>query len=93
VDHALGSPDNIIIVASSEAHADHFIPVHEERLTLNPARDLIRADMSYFEVPGGGAVFSTGSITFGGSFSHDNYENNISRIVRNVLARFRSNQA
>jgi N,N-dimethylformamidase len=29
--------------------------------------DLLRADMIYFDVPSGGSVFATGSITFCGS--------------------------
>ena len=52
--------------------------------------DLVRADMVYFETANGGAVFSTGSITFCGSLSHNQYDNNISRIVENVLRRFKS---
>jgi len=46
--------------------------------------------MVYFETANGGAVFSTGSITFCGSLSHNQYDNNISRIVENVLRRFKS---
>ena len=49
---------------------------------------LIRADMTYFEAPNGGAVFSTGSITFCGSLSHNGYRNNISKIIDNVVKRF-----
>ncbi|WZB64428.1 N,N-dimethylformamidase beta subunit family domain-containing protein [Achromobacter xylosoxidans] len=37
---------------------------------------------------GGGAVFSTGSIAWAGSLSHNGYDNNVSRIMRNVLNRF-----
>jgi N,N-dimethylformamidase len=33
-------------------------------------------------------VFSTGSITFCCSLSHDNYDNNVSRMLENVLRRF-----
>ncbi len=90
----LGSPDNIQIVASSENHSDAFILVPEERLTHlvtlpgEPEADLIRADMVYFDVPGGGAVFATGSITFCGSLPHNNYDNNISQLLMNVLNHF-----
>ena len=35
-------------------------------------------------------MFSTGSITFCGSLSYNNYDNNISRILENVLRRFAS---
>ena len=43
------------------------------------------AEMTYFEHPGGGGVFSAGSITFGGSLAVDG---NLSQILQNVLSRF-----
>jgi N,N-dimethylformamidase len=49
---------------------------------------LIRVEIVYFETVAGGAVFSTGSITFCGSLSHHNYDNNVSRLLENVLRRF-----
>jgi N,N-dimethylformamidase len=94
-DPALGTPDGAIVVASSEGHGPSFIVVPEELLSHlatvsgeTPAR-LLRADMTYVELPGGGAVFATGSITFCGSLSHNRYDNSVSRILRNVLDRFR----
>jgi N,N-dimethylformamidase len=50
--------------------------------------DLVRADMVFYEMPGGGAVFTTGSIAWMGSLSHNKYDNNVSRITENVLRRF-----
>jgi N,N-dimethylformamidase len=94
VDTRLGSPENVRILASSEDHPDHFVLVPEELLThlttwsMQPIDELIRADMIYFEVPGGGAVFSTGSITFCGSLPWNGGDNNISQVVGNVLQRF-----
>jgi N,N-dimethylformamidase len=44
--------------------------------------------MVFFETPGGGAVFSTGSIAFVASLAHNGYDNNVSRLVRNAIARF-----
>jgi N,N-dimethylformamidase len=44
--------------------------------------------MVFFETPAGGAVFSTGSITFCGSLPHNTYDNSISKILANVLDRF-----
>ncbi len=93
-DPRLGSPPNLVILARSEAHQSHFIPVPEEVLTHTSTvtgerpDDLIRAEIVYFETDHGGAVFSVGSITFCGSLSHDNYRNPISRMLRNVLTRF-----
>ncbi|HAQ07811.1 MAG TPA: hypothetical protein DCR24_09915 [Bacillus bacterium] len=43
------------------------------------------ADMIYYDHPGGGGVFSTGSITFGGSLAVDE---KLTRIVDNVLRNF-----
>ena len=94
VDECLGSPPSVRILASSENHTDDFIVVPEEMLTHltnwpgEPMEKLIRADMVYFETPAGGRVFSTGSITFCGSLLHNDGDNNISRIVANVLDRF-----
>ena len=93
-DPRLGSPDDITILASSENHGDTFVLVPEEQLTHltnwpgEPAESLLRADLVYFEVPGGGAVFSTGSITFCGSLPHNDFDNSISRMLENVLRRF-----
>jgi N,N-dimethylformamidase len=48
----------------------------------------VRADLVYFTTPNDGGVFSTGSIAWCGSLSHNNYDNNVSRITENVLRRF-----
>ena len=95
-DPELGTPPNAIILARSEEHQRHFVVVPEELLThvttVNGERPkaLIRAEIVYFETIGDGAVFSTGSITFCGSLSDNNYENNVSRMLENVLRRFRA---
>jgi len=66
----------------------------EERLTHvvtwahEPEEKVIRADMIYFDCPGGGAVFSVGSITFCGSLPWNDFDNNISKIVENVVRGF-----
>jgi len=93
-DFKLGTPPNALILARSEAHQAHFVVVPEELLTHTMTvtgerpKALIRAEIVYFETISGGAVFSTGSITFCGSLSHDNYVNNVSRMLENVLTRF-----
>jgi len=98
VDPALGSPPGTLVLARSEGHSDRFMLVPEEVLshvdTLphEPPRALIRSELAYFETPKGGAVFSVGSISFCGSLAHNNYDNDISRIVDNVLTRFRREQ-
>lgn len=93
-DARLGTPPNAVVLARSEGHQAHYVAVPEELLshvntvTGEAPRDLIRAEIVYFETVDGGAVFSTGSITFCGSLSHGNYDNPVSRMLRNVVRRF-----
>jgi N,N-dimethylformamidase len=95
-DHRLGTPKHAVVIAQSEGHKPEapWVLVPEEQLThlvtwaLEPAPKLIRADMTFFETPGNGAVFSTGSITFCGSLPHNGFENNCSQVLKNVLDRF-----
>ncbi|MEZ5660171.1 MAG: DUF6605 domain-containing protein [Burkholderiaceae bacterium] len=95
-DHALGTPEHALVLARSENHPPEapWILVPEEMLThlltvpRVPARELIHADMTFFETAGGGAVFSTGSITFCGSLVSNDFDNDCSRILDNVVRRF-----
>lgn len=94
IDHALGSPPNIIALASSFDHGDHYQLAYEEALaSMIPAQlgsdnPKMHADIAYLEYPGGGAVFSTGSISYCGSLSYNDYANDISRLTENVLRHF-----
>ena len=94
VDYRLGTPPNTRILATSENHPDNFVLPPEEWLTHvktvtgEAPEKLIRADMIYVDHPGGGAVFSTGSITFCGSLPTNNFDNNISRLLENVVRKF-----
>jgi N,N-dimethylformamidase len=90
---ALGSPPWALVVASSEEHSNAFQLVNEEMNVSFVGADgrfspAVRADMVFYEHPGGGAVLSTGSIAYVGSLSHKGYANNISRLTLNVLKRF-----
>ena len=49
---------------------------------------MVRADIVFYETPNGGAVFSVGSIAFISSLPWNGYDNNVSRMVGNVLERF-----
>jgi N,N-dimethylformamidase len=95
-DARLGTPDHALVLASSENHPPEtpWMLVPEEMLTHlvtwpgEPAKDLIRADMTFFETPGGGAVFSAGSITYCGSLLSNGSDNDVSRLTENVFRRF-----
>ena len=92
-DRGYGTPPHALNLASSEKHTDSYLHVKEDLGHLylpvggqdDPA---VRADIVFFETPNGGAVFSTGSIGWCSALFHQGYDNNVSRITRNVLDRF-----
>ena len=94
-DAALGTPPHALVTASAQGFSDAYQHVVEEVLssdsqqggTVNP---LVKGDLVFFEGPKGGAVFSVGSISWCGSLSHNDYDNNVSRVTGNVLTRFSS---
>jgi N,N-dimethylformamidase len=92
-DPAKGSPAHALVLASSENHSDTYFPppdeIHNATAMMDGRQNPdVRADMVFFETPSGGAVFSTGSISWIGSLSYDQCRNNVSRITENVLRRF-----
>ena len=93
-DPLLGTPPNTVVLCRSEGHQAHFgvtpedLLVPSENTQTNAPNPLIRSDMTYFETARGGAVFSVGSITFCGSLPWNNFDNQISALIRNVVTRF-----
>jgi N,N-dimethylformamidase len=92
-DAALGTPAHALVLASSDNHSNIYEVSASSFLDLLPKqhegdRDPLRADMVFFETPGGGAVFSVGSIAWCGSLAHNGYRNDVARITGNVLRRF-----
>ncbi|KJY78552.1 N,N-dimethylformamidase beta subunit family domain-containing protein [Vibrio nigripulchritudo] len=93
IDVSLGSPVNILRLASSEEHSRNVRLVNEEFGVVPPnlggdENEKVRADLAFYETPSGGAVFSTGSISWCGSLAWNHYENNVSKLTYNVLSRF-----
>jgi len=93
VDRYLGTPPHALVVARSENHSNTYELVAEEVLVPHGATDAainpdIHADITFFETPNGGAVFSVGSIAYAGSLGWNGFDNNICRLTANVLARF-----
>jgi N,N-dimethylformamidase len=89
-DTSLGSPKHAIVIATSEDHRPGMLIAKEEFLMTVPVPkgSKVRADMTFFETPSGGAVFSTGSISYAGALSVDDYKNDIATMTGNVLNRF-----
>ncbi|MBA1145385.1 N,N-dimethylformamidase beta subunit family domain-containing protein [Mesorhizobium neociceri] len=93
VDEELGTPRHALVVASSEQHGSSYERLlggnYFTRLWNDAPREPVRADMTFFETPAGGAVFSVGSVAWGSCLPHAGYVNNVARISENVLRRFR----
>ncbi len=89
-DTSLGSPAHALVIATSEGHRPGMLRAKEEFFMMRPlANDAdVRADMTFFETAAGGAVFSSGSISYAGSLSSNGYDNDIARLTGNVLRRF-----
>lgn len=93
MDHRLGTPQNAILLAQSVTRDNGFMLVPEEQLTHltnltgGTAKEAMHADMVLIEYPGGGSVFATGSITFCGSLPWNDFDNDVSRLLQNVMTR------
>ncbi|MDR7304643.1 N,N-dimethylformamidase beta subunit family domain-containing protein [Haloactinomyces albus] len=96
-DAELGTPPETMIAATSESHTDVYLELLEDQGFNQPGLSgtqsgRVRADITYRPTPHGGGVWSASSIVYCGSLSHNNYTNNISRLTKNVLDRFLSDQ-
>lgn len=94
-DPLLGTPPHALVLARSEGHTRYYNLVPEETTYHHPTingqeAEKCHADLVFYECLHGGAVFSTGSITWGASLAWNNYSNNVSRVTENVLRRFAS---
>jgi N,N-dimethylformamidase len=89
----LGTPPDTVWLATADRLGYGGTPAPEELRTLHRGimgdqNAQVRADLVYFPTANGGAVFSTGSIAWVCALSHNDYDNNISRLANNVLKRF-----
>lgn len=88
-----GSPAGTLVLARSTGHSDYYQLAGEDVLasraglggTESPE---VRSDMTLIEHESGAGVFSVGSICFTGSLSHNGYQNNVSRLIENVVREF-----
>lgn len=92
-DLALGTPPHSMLLASSWGHSDNYPLVSEEVTYAFPGRGgtqdaQVRGDMVYFTTPRNGAVFSVGSISWSQALPCKGGQNNVGRIMKNVLQAF-----
>ena len=93
VEPTLGSPPGLVWLATADQLGYGGLPSPEEMRTLyrgftGDQNAQVRADLVFFPTSNGGAMFSTGSIAYVCALSWDGYDNNVSRLTRNVLERF-----
>jgi N,N-dimethylformamidase len=90
-DLKLGTPPNTKLLAASGGHDDNYLVMispHEYEGQYGTYNYQMRADMTYFDAPNDGACFSCSSIAFGQSLPINNFENDISRLLANVVNAF-----
>ena len=90
-DVSLGSPAHAVVLASATTFGPDMLRTKEEfegSVHFPTPDPMVRADIVFYETPGGGAVFSVGSISWFGALARDGYDNDIARITANVVRRF-----
>jgi N,N-dimethylformamidase len=98
-DTTKGSPHHAEVLASSTGLGREYQLVIEDQVLALPDQDgpgrpeLVRADMVYFPIAGGGAVFSVGSITYSGAMAWNDFDNAAARVATNVLRAFAFRQS
>jgi N,N-dimethylformamidase len=95
VDHLLGTPTGTYVLASTRHgdFSDSYQAVVEDTMmsdsqqggSVNPN---VRSDIVIVQHSNGGAVFSVGSIAWSGGLSIDEHQSDVSKITRNVLNAF-----
>lgn len=82
------APAHALVVATADGFGPDY-EVHSNILVGGAAHfpDL-HADLVFLEYPHDGAVFSFSSISWGACLSYNGYDNNVSRLTRNVLDGF-----
>ena len=88
IDRAEGTPSDALLLASTAEPPETYYRAIEHGVGRGPHDPLVRGDMTYFERGRGGVVFSVGSITWSGSLSYRDYDNNVALISTNVLRDF-----
>jgi N,N-dimethylformamidase len=93
LDYALGTPPHALRLATSLPFPDQYQLAVEEVRNMTPTfggsqSDLVRSDIVWFDLPGGGEVFSVGSVNWAASMGWNLGDNNVARLTTNVLRSF-----
>jgi N,N-dimethylformamidase len=90
VNHHLGSPEDIIVVARASGFADTYVDDRGRWFEGGEAERQVhrRADMTLWRHSSGGSVFSASSVAFLGALPGDEEANDIGRLTLNLLQHF-----
>jgi N,N-dimethylformamidase len=93
-DVALGSPEYAEILCTATGFANEYQLVIEDQLLAMPNQggvdreDVVRCDMVYFPIEGGGAVFSGSSIAYCGALAWNDFDNDLATVTTRALRSF-----
>jgi N,N-dimethylformamidase len=92
-----GTPPHTRVLATSVGHDANSMLTTEEIYGAHPVTNgeespLVRADLTYFTTPNGGAMFATSSMSWAASLFHNSGDNAVARITANVIERFAREQ-
>ncbi len=93
LDYSLGTPPHALCLATSLPFPDQYQLAVEEVRNMTPTfggsqTDMVRADIVWFDLPGGGEVFSVGSVNWAASIGWNDGDNNVATLTSNVLHSF-----
>ncbi|MER9425492.1 hypothetical protein NKI88_23985 [Mesorhizobium sp. M0317] len=84
----MGTPPDVVVLAQSEEYLGEYHCVPEKIVWPQPLAwqsSQIRADLCFIPKAHGNFVFSTGSILFCGSLPANDFNNNISKLLENMV--------
>ena len=93
-DITLGSPAYAQVLASADGFGNEYQLVIEDQVLTLPdqggpyRKDAVKADMVYFPIEGGGAVFSGSSICYAGALAWNDFDNDLCTVTTRVLKSF-----
>lgn len=93
-DITLGSPIHAEVLATATGFANEYQLVIEDQLLAMPNQggpdrpDLVKCDMIYMTLAGGGAVFSGSSIAYCGAIAWNDFQNDLATVTTRVLRSF-----
>ena len=93
IDRALGTPPHALRLATSLTLPDEYQLTVEEVRNMTPGFggtkcEEVRSDLVWFDLRGGGEVFSVGSVSWAAAIGWNGGDNNVDRLSTNVLRSF-----